>query len=189
MRIQTSAFTNLIFILMAEISSLRAIIRALLATSPPSVTASFNVAAKNQLIRRQQHYSDVSDVFVVDKNSEILPGPAAKTTLAYVRSLYGAGMAFQSITILTSIIRATLGFTWQEDGVMSDTLAEIDADISQAIQSCREELASKSDKATSAKETLQALLNALGDSRREVEMREGEFPFERGLANAENLRC
>ena len=55
-------------------------------------------------------------------------------TLANVRSLYGAGMGFCSLAILASIVRATLGLRWEEEGDMADILAVIDVDIGQAIQ-------------------------------------------------------
>ena len=36
--------------------------------------------------------------------------------------------------MLASIVRATVGLRWEEDGLMADVLAVIDADIGQAIQ-------------------------------------------------------
>jgi len=36
--------------------------------------------------------------------------------------------------VLASIVRATIGLRWEDDGDMSDILAIIDADIGQAIQ-------------------------------------------------------
>ena len=43
-------------------------------------------------------------------------------------------MGFASLGILDSVVRATIGLRWKEDGEMSDILALVDADISQAIQ-------------------------------------------------------
>jgi hypothetical protein len=43
-------------------------------------------------------------------------------------------MGFCSLAILTSIVRATLGLRWEEEGDMADILAVIDVDIGQAIQ-------------------------------------------------------
>jgi hypothetical protein len=45
-------------------------------------------------------------------------------------------MGFASLGILSSIVNATIGLRWEEDGAMAHILAVIDADISQAIQVC-----------------------------------------------------
>lgn len=111
--------------------------RNLLAAGPPGVAPAFANAARSRL----RH-----------TNAKVLPNPysifrrqphnmkfAAPTellhdTLANVRSLYGAGMGFCSLAILASIVRATLGLRWEEEGDMADILAVIDVDIGQAIQ-------------------------------------------------------
>lgn len=43
-------------------------------------------------------------------------------------------MGFASLGVLASIVRASIGLRWEEDGVIADILAVIDADIGQAIQ-------------------------------------------------------
>lgn len=43
-------------------------------------------------------------------------------------------MGFASLGILASVIRATIGLRWDNDGDMADVLAVIDADVGQAIQ-------------------------------------------------------
>lgn len=43
-------------------------------------------------------------------------------------------MGFASLAILSSIVKATVGLRWEEDGAMADVLAAIDTDISQAMQ-------------------------------------------------------
>ena len=64
----------------------------------------------------------------------MVPTPQLNDALTRARSLYGAGMGFASFGILASVVRATLGIRWEEDGEMADALAAIDADIGQAIQ-------------------------------------------------------
>lgn len=99
-------------------------------------------------------------------------------------------MGFDSIEILTNIVRATIGLRWGEEGPLADILAVIDSDISQGIQSCREEMASGNvtdvDKARSI---IRNLLVAFADCLQDVERWGGEFPFEKGVVNAEALKC
>ena len=60
--------------------------------------------------------------------------PSLHDLLTRARSLYGAGLGFASLGLLSSIVRATIGLRWDDDGDMADILAVIDADIGQAIQ-------------------------------------------------------
>lgn len=43
-------------------------------------------------------------------------------------------MGLASLGVLESVVRGTIGLRWEEMGEMSDVLALVDADISQAIQ-------------------------------------------------------
>jgi hypothetical protein len=43
-------------------------------------------------------------------------------------------MGFASLGVLESVVRATIGLRWEEVGELSNILALVDADISQAIQ-------------------------------------------------------
>ena len=60
--------------------------------------------------------------------------PSLHDLLTRARSLYGAGLGFASLGLLSAIVRATIGLRWEDDGDMADILAVIDADIGQAIQ-------------------------------------------------------
>ncbi|TDL19796.1 hypothetical protein BD410DRAFT_791666 [Rickenella mellea] len=161
----------------------------MLATNSPAMAASFTSAARSRLGQfRCKTRSEAAVLFTIT-SSDPTPTPELRSLLAYVRSLYGAGMGFDSIGILTKIIRATSGLRWDEEGDMADVLAIIDADISQAIQSCREELASGYLRdVTVARQTLEDVRAALKDCQVTVERWGGEFPFERGAANAQGLR-
>lgn len=98
-------------------------------------------------------------------------------------------MGFDSLEILSSIVRATSGLRWDSDDNLADVLAVIDADISQAIQSCKEEIASgRTRDITAARSSLRKLRAALEDSRAEVEAWGGEYPFMKGSANADCLQ-
>ncbi len=43
-------------------------------------------------------------------------------------------MGFSSLALLVTIVRATIGLQWEDEGDMADFLAIIDSDITQAIQ-------------------------------------------------------
>ena len=60
--------------------------------------------------------------------------PPLHDLLTRARSLYGAGLGFASLAVLSLIVRATIGLRWEDEGDMADILAVIDADIGQAIQ-------------------------------------------------------
>lgn len=172
--------------------SLRAIVRSLLATSSPVVAASFTAAARARLGRSLGKSSPSPAVLFQVRDNDprtAVPTPELSSLLAHVRALYGAGMGFQSLGILAAVVRATSGLRWGEDGEMVDVLATVDADLSQAVQSCREELAAGyvADIAV-ARATLHDVRTALDDCQTEVESWGGEFPFERGAANAECLQ-
>jgi len=66
--------------------------------------------------------------------SPATPLPHLRDVLTRARSLFGAGMGFASLGLLSSIVRATIGLRWEDEGDMADFLAVIDSDITQAIQ-------------------------------------------------------
>lgn len=97
-------------------------------------------------------------------------------------------MGFDSLDIFTCIVRATAGLRWANEGRMADALALVDLDISQAIQSCKEELAAGlTGDISSARSALHNVIIALADCQSEVEIWGGEFPFEKGAISAEYL--
>lgn len=63
-----------------------------------------------------------------------VPTPELESLLARTRSLYGAGMGFAGLGLLSSMVKATVGLRWEQEGSMADILAVIDTDICQAIQ-------------------------------------------------------
>ncbi|KAF9021615.1 hypothetical protein BDZ89DRAFT_1103032 [Hymenopellis radicata] len=86
------------------------------------------------------------------------------TTLAQARCFYGAGLAFSGLRVLT-------GMT----ATMARALTELDTDISQAIQSSKEQI--ECDR-LAALEIMQDLKSALLESKSDVESWKGEFPVE-----------
>jgi hypothetical protein len=115
---------------------LRAITRNLLATGTPSLAAAFTAAARSRLRQTNaRRIATTNGLFTTSHNGiHAIPTQELDNALARARSLYGAGMGFASLGILSSIVKATVGLRWEEDGAMADVLAVIDADISQAMQ-------------------------------------------------------
>lgn len=115
---------------------MRAITRNLLATGTPSLAAAFTAAARSRLRQTSaRRIATTNGLFTTSHNGiHAIPTQELDNALARARSLYGAGMGFASLGILSSIVKATVGLRWEEDGAMADVLAVIDADISQAMQ-------------------------------------------------------
>ena len=132
--------------------------------------------------------------------------PSLHDLLTRARSLYGAGLGFASLGLLSSIVRATIGLRWEVDGDMADILAVIDADIGQAIQASGAypniyntrltlSITNQSSKEeidgggvldfTLAREAKNDLRCAVNDSLADVKSWGGEFPFERAAASIE----
>ncbi|KAG0701098.1 hypothetical protein DFH29DRAFT_852944 [Suillus ampliporus] len=171
------------------IDDLRAITRNFLATGTPNLVAAFTAAARSYLRQTSaKRTARTNNLFTTSLNGiHAVPTPELDNALARARSLYGAGMGFASLGILSSIVNATVGLRWEEDGPMADILAVIDADISQAIQSCKEELESGrvSDMAV-AQEAIDHLWSGIGESARDVEIWGGEFPFDKA---SDTIKC
>lgn len=118
----------------------------------------------------------------------MVPGADLPAALTRVRSLYGAGLGLASLKVLANVVRATVGYRWDaknnEDGSsMEDLFAEIDADISQALQSSREELESGrvGDK-NAVRNSVGALRVAVEESQQWVNSWGGTYPFERAVS-------
>jgi hypothetical protein len=103
----------------------------LLATNP-DITPAFLNAARTHL-RETRNPSSIP-LFSKISDNDAIPTPHLEHVLRRVRTLYGAGLGIESIGILASVIRATIGVRWQEGGEAAAALIAIDMDISQAIQ-------------------------------------------------------
>ena len=115
-----------------------------------------------------------------------MPTAGLRTVLTRARTLYGAGMGFASLRVLAQPVRATTVFFWAEGSEMEAVLAEIDADISQALQSSREEMDSgRMVDITIARLAISDLKSAVRESKLAVERWGGVYPFERAEATLE----
>lgn len=110
--------------------SLRAISRGILASGQPGIASTFTTVARARLQHTNARSLEVPQP-LFRKSS---PTGNLRDTLTRARSVYGAGMGFASLGILTEVVRATIGLRWDRDGDMVKVLSDIDTDISQAIQ-------------------------------------------------------
>ncbi|KAI0640861.1 hypothetical protein C8Q79DRAFT_993033 [Trametes meyenii] len=163
----------------------------MLATSPPSTAAAFTAAARQRLVRvNATDIPDTAGIFVAETGDNTAsPTQKLDGILVRTRTLYGSGMGFASLKILARVIGATIGLRWEEDSAMEDILAIIDADISQAIQSAKEEIeGGRVTDMQDAREVVHELRSAINDSQMDVKKWNGAFPFERGAASVEYWR-
>lgn len=126
-----------------------------------------------------------TDLFAV-RDGILAPAGELLDTLRRIRTLYGAGMGFASVSILAVIVKATIGLRWTAGSEMEGTLAAIDADISQALQSAKEEMeAGRAGNLVEARRAIESLRSALAESVADAERQNGSYPFERGVASLE----
>ncbi|TFY54948.1 hypothetical protein EVG20_g9500 [Dentipellis fragilis] len=156
------------FIANASIEDLRATIRTLLATTPPSTAAAFTRAARTRLSTAAAKAPPRSLILFStrpDNGREAVSTQHLYEALAHARALYGAGMGFSSLKTFIAIVRATVGLRWMDDGEMARTLVLIDGDLCQAIQSAKEEAESgRAGNLLAAREKVAELRAALQES-------------------------
>nr|GAT57135.1 predicted protein [Mycena chlorophos] len=131
---------------------LRAIIRSMVASATPGIAAALHDAARERL-------SQTLHAGILTPPSSAGSSPSSETgayplltpygptshmhdLLRRARALYGSGMGFASLGLLAHGARASLGLRWDAEGedALAEVLAVLDADIAQAIQSCKEEV-------------------------------------------------
>lgn len=118
--------------------SLRCVVRGLLASGATSAST-FSIAARKHLCESGALASPNSEsLFVKDlRNGEIAPTQTLLELVPRARTVYGVGMGFASLEMLTPIVEATIDARWAADGRTAELLMEVDADIVQAIQVSR----------------------------------------------------
>ncbi|OJT09267.1 hypothetical protein TRAPUB_14264 [Trametes pubescens] len=171
----------------ATLNDLQAFVRTTLATSPPAVAGTFTTAARRHLAKTNAGaLPETGTLFATADGRGAQPTSELLAVLARSRMLYGAGMGLAGLSVLTQVVRATVGKQWAEDSEMEDVLAAVDADLTQAIQSAKEEIdGGRVADVAAAKQAHGALLKALKDEKQDVERWGGDFPFERALSSVE----
>ncbi|TFY67827.1 hypothetical protein EVJ58_g1384 [Rhodofomes roseus] len=172
------------FIANANAEDLRAIVRGMLATSPPASASGLASLARRRLVQTGATSVPSSEgLFISDASRSLSTPPTEKLrqVLSRVRALYGAGLGFASLKILAVIVNAAEGIKWTEGSELETLLAAIDVDISQAVQSCKEEV--ESGRATDmsfARAAVNELRVAVKENRMVVVSGEGGYLFEQG---------
>ncbi|KAJ7759576.1 hypothetical protein B0H16DRAFT_1415770 [Mycena metata] len=172
----------------ASPEDLRAILRNMLSSKTPGLVAAFMTSTRARLYQRsgasvvdlvlKQPFSDAGD----------RPAPQLLDSLARARMLYGSGMGFASLTPLAVVVRSTIGHRWAAEGEVAQALVMVDADIAQALQSCKEELQSGATAGPAGRAAFEELAIALESSRRDVDTWGGEFPFERAVYTVHDFK-
>ncbi|EPS94820.1 hypothetical protein FOMPIDRAFT_58724 [Fomitopsis schrenkii] len=173
------------FIANANAEDLRAIVRGMIATSPPASASSLASLARRRLIQTGATSVPSPDgLFISDRSRGAdltMPTETLRRVLSRARALYGAGLGFASLRVLAVVVRAAGGIQWVEGSELETTLAAIDVDISQAVQSCKEEL--DSGRATDpvfVKTALNELRTAVRENRRVIGTGRSGYLFEQG---------
>ncbi|KAH9858399.1 hypothetical protein C2E23DRAFT_879901 [Lenzites betulinus] len=170
----------------ATLNDLRAIVRDTLSKSPPEVARTFTATARLHLAKTKATALPVPGTLFLHTADGGAPGwehtPELTAVLERSRVLYGAGMGVSSLAILTEVVRAVIGLRWDADSPMETILSYIDGDLTQAIQSSKEEIAgglvTDVERARCVRESL---LGVLLEVQQEVEGWDGDFPFEWAL--------
>ncbi|KAK0197714.1 hypothetical protein F5146DRAFT_1016417 [Armillaria mellea] len=179
------------FIANAQVDDLRTIVRDLVGSGIPSIGSTFSAAARTRLIQSGASTGRVQGpLFKRDAHDgSMRPSENLQDTLRRARCLFGAGLGFASLLVLAVVVRATIGLRWSVENEMSDILADVDADICQAIQSSKEELeGGRVDDYAKAREAVKELENAVKESLLDVESWGGEYPFERASLSFEHWK-
>ncbi|KAJ7696218.1 hypothetical protein B0H17DRAFT_1198140 [Mycena rosella] len=164
----------------ASPEDLRAILRSMLASKTPGLASAFLMSTRARVYQR----SGAGDGILYPFSESGAVAPRVLESLTRARLLYGSGLGFASLAPLAAIVRSTIGHRWPAEGEEAYTLVVIDADIAQALQSCKDELlGSPQSDYSAARKVLGELVAALEASRLDVDKWGGEFPFERGMCS------
>ncbi|CCM04163.1 uncharacterized protein FIBRA_06325 [Fibroporia radiculosa] len=167
----------------ASADDLRAILRGTIATSPLSVASTLTAVARRQLLQTKAATILPEQQLFITRSADGSTVPSAELPgfLSQIRALYGAGLGFASLKILAMLVKAAEGVHCEEGSELEGLLASIDVDISQAIQSSKEEIESgRVMDWHAAKETVDNLREVIKENRKMVESRGKGYLFEQG---------
>jgi len=171
------------FIANATPDELRAVLRGTIAACPPAVASALTAEARRRLLQTKAGALPSPDELFAARTpgGPKVPAKALSNVLANIRALYGAGLGFSSLRVLAVVVRSTQGVRWDEGSKLENILASIDTDISQAIQSSREELDSgRVIDIDVARRAVSELRAAVKEAGRIWEAGGGGYPFEQG---------
>ncbi|KAF8631506.1 hypothetical protein AX15_002369 [Amanita polypyramis BW_CC] len=176
------------FIANASVEDLRSISRCLLATGPAGIVPAFLNAAHTRLTQTNAKAVPNKHTLFTNQphDTKVSPTEDLYEALTRARKLFGSGLGLASLGIFTAIVWGTVGLRWDGSGDMTDILAAIDGDITQAIQSCKEEISSgRISDHVAAVNTVNELKFAISQCQVDVESWGGEFPFDRASLSLE----
>ena len=162
--------------------------RGLLSASPPAVASAFTDAARRRLAQSSAVLKPSCDgLFAIRADGRgIEPTTELRDILTRARMLYGVGLGFASLKLLAQPVRATARFRWEAGSEIERIVAEIDADIGQALQSSREEMDSgRVGSLTTARAAVEELKSAIRESHSATASWAGPYPFERAATSLE----
>jgi hypothetical protein len=164
----------------------RATLRSLLASGPAGLPEAFVQIARDYTKKNfSKRISCPHTLFTNDPVSqETVSTKSLWEQVAVARTLFGIGLGFEALPMLTAIVDATLQLRWMVDSKLEQDLAIIDGDIAQAMQSCREQAPNVTE-VQAALNAVKSLKKALLESRDIVGEWGGEFVFDRGLCSTD----
>ncbi|KAI0329199.1 hypothetical protein GY45DRAFT_1325298 [Cubamyces sp. BRFM 1775] len=172
----------------AQPNELRAFLRDTLGSTDPSVTGALLVAARLYLDKTNATALPATGtLFVQSADGGVWEATEdLHATLKRSRVLYGAGMGLAALAVLTEVVKSAVGLRWEEGSPLEEDLAKVDEDLTQAIQSAKEEIdGGRAPAVEQVKTVHDALRKALLEDWKEVEGWGGDFPFGRALPSVE----
>ncbi|KAJ6532893.1 hypothetical protein DFH09DRAFT_131404 [Mycena vulgaris] len=180
---QTMGHVNMMadtVIVNASPEDLRAILRNMLSSKTPGLVSAFLMSTRARLYQR----TGAGELILHPFSESGVVAPQVRESLTRARLLYGSGLGFASLAPLIAIVRSTIGHRWAVEGEAAHALVVIDADIAQALQSCKDELQGSAAVDYSAeRKVLGELAAVLEASQLDVDEWGGEFPFERAMCS------
>lgn len=167
--------------------------RSLLASSPPNLSARLITVArghwKHKLSGCGPPATPSPTLFHASHDGLPKPTDLFYQTLQDARSIYGAGLGRTALRYLTPVLQQTIDLQWVEDDEMAIALAVLDSDMTQAIQSSKDEMMREGGTSVSETRTVvKELQLRLSEASASVGLWGGEFPFERTQASLEHWK-
>lgn len=120
-----------------------------------------------------------SPLFRTSEDGLSRPGNAFYQTLQVIRPIYGAGLGSLALQHLALVVQQTIDLRWEEEGEMADSLAVLDSDMTQAIQSSKEQQLREGNFGEEARKVVKEFRFRVSEASKSVKSWGGEFPFER----------
>ncbi|KAG7087016.1 hypothetical protein E1B28_012994 [Marasmius oreades] len=159
----------------------------LLSSGLPDIAKTFNEIARGYYSSKGEEYKpNYKSLFRRGEEGAVVPTEDFNEGLIHGRSLYGIGMGLAALEVLAFIVSATVGIRWREGDKLYGALVVLDSDITQAIQSCKEEKeAGRIVDQTRMRKVVENLRSVLKESSEEVRSWDGVFPFDKATSSVQ----